>query len=152
MSELNSLYHELIIDHGRAPRNFGELPDAEHLEGFNPLCGDRITLYLKTQDGIITEIKFKGQGCAISTASASMMTQALKGKAIQEAEALFHEFHQMLTQKDFDATKLAKLAVLSGVAEFPSRIKCAVLPWHTLNALLHGEHHTVTTEKPDGAN
>jgi nitrogen fixation protein NifU and related proteins len=146
MSELNSLYHELIIDHGRAPRNFGELKDAEHLEGFNPLCGDRLTLYLKIEDNKITDVKFKGQGCAISVASASLMTQALKGKTLTEAKQLFHEFHEMVTQQKFDADVLGKLAILSGIAEFPSRIKCATLAWHTLNAILQGKHESVTTE------
>lgn len=146
MSELNTLYHELIIDHGRSPRNFGELPDAQELEGFNPLCGDRLTLYLKIHDHKITEVKFKGQGCAISVASASLMTQALKGKTIDEAKALFSAFHQMIVDKKVDETILGKLAILQGVAEFPSRIKCATLAWHTLNAMLQGQHERVSTE------
>lgn len=152
MSELNSLYHELIIDHGRAPRNFGELAEAKHLEGFNPLCGDRLTLYLKIENDKITDVKFKGQGCAISMASASLMTQAIKGKTLHEAQTLFSSFHHMLISKEVDEAALGKLAILQGVAEFPSRIKCAILAWHTLNALLKGEEEPVTTEKDNGKN
>ena len=147
MSELSSLYHELIIDHGRAPRNFGALPDAKHLEGFNPLCGDRLMLYLKTLDDKIVDVKFTGQGCAISMASASLMTQALKGKTLAEAEQLFTAFHQMLIDNQLDEPVLGKLAILKGVAEYPSRIKCATLAWHTLNALLHDQNKPVTTEE-----
>jgi nitrogen fixation NifU-like protein len=147
MSELQHLYHELIIDHGRSPRNFGTLEHAKHLEGFNPLCGDRLVLYLKIDQDIIVDAKFTGQGCAISVASASLMTQALKGKTLAEAKTLFNAFHQMLTQKEINEECLGKLAILQGVAGFPARIKCAVLAWHTLNALLKGEQEPISTEQ-----
>ncbi len=147
-AELRDLYQEVIVDHGRRPRNFGPLPDASHqAEGFNPLCGDRLTLRLKVVDGVIEEARFEGAGCAISTASASLMTEALKGLGASEAEALFASFHTMLTEEgEVSSAKLGKLEVLAGVREFPSRIKCATLAWHTLHAALHTEKLPVTTE------
>jgi nitrogen fixation NifU-like protein len=149
MSDLEELYQELIKDHSKKPRNFRALPDADRqLEGYNPLCGDRFTVYLKVNGDVIEDVSFQGAGCAISTSSASLMTQALKGKTRKEAERLFKAFHELLTT---DAPALAeeqlgKLMVFSGVRKFPVRVKCATLPWHTLNALLHGEAKPVTTE------
>jgi len=150
MNEINALYHELIIDHGRSPRNFGVLEKVPHLEGFNPLCGDRLTLYLHMENGRIQALKFTGQGCAISMASASLMTQVLMGKTLAEAEQLFASFHHMLTEGAVDQDLLGKLTVLAGVAQFPSRIKCATLAWHTLNALMHGKQEVISTEDHHG--
>ncbi len=152
MSDLRDLYQEVIVDHGRRPRNFGPLPGHNHhAEGFNPLCGDRLTLYLKVADGIIEDVHFEGVGCAISTASASLMSEALKGKSEAQAEALFAGFHELLTSADeqramANAEQLGKLQVLAGVREFPARIKCATLAWHTLRAALHDQAASVTTE------
>lgn len=152
MSELRDLYQEVIIDHGRRPRNFGPLPGHNHhAEGFNRLCGDRLTLYLKVVDGIIEDVRFEGAGCAISTASASLMCEALKGKSEAEAEAMFGRFHEMLTDGDAQraiaqAAPLGKLQVLAGVREFPARIKCATLAWHTLRAALRDQAAPATTE------
>jgi nitrogen fixation NifU-like protein len=145
--DLRDLYQEVIVDHGRRPRNFGPLLDASHqAEGFNPLCGDRLTLRLKVADGVIADARFEGAGCAISTASASLMTEALKGRSETEAEALFADFHAMLTGEPKANPALGKLEVLAGVREFPSRIKCATLAWHTLHAALRAESQPVTTE------
>jgi SUF system NifU family Fe-S assembly protein len=149
MPDLRDLYQEVILDHGRRPRNFGPLAGANrHAEGFNPLCGDRLTLHLKVDDGLIREARFEGSGCAISTASASLMTEALKGKSEAEAEALFGAFHARLTNDAaaHSAVPLGKLEVLSGVREFPVRVKCATLAWHTLEAALHQASTPVTTE------
>ena len=148
MPELRDLYQELIIDHGRRPRNYGVLADANHkAEGFNPLCGDRLLLRLKVVDGVIEAARFEGVGCAISTASASLMTEALQGMTEQQAEALFLGFHSMLTGGvPVSGSALGKLEVLTGVREFPSRIKCATLAWHTLHAALHSEQQAVSTE------
>jgi nitrogen fixation NifU-like protein len=149
MSHLNQLYHEVIVDHGRHPRNFGTLPDAKHLRGHNPLCGDELTLYLKIDQGLISDVRFDGQGCAISMASTSLLTQGIKGKSVAEAEALFQAFHAFLLEGQDDAgidALLGKLVILKGVAEYPSRIKCATLAWHTLHALLKDEHAPVSTE------
>ena len=149
MSSLNQLYHEVIVDHGRHPRNFGELPDAKKLRGYNPLCGDELTLYLKIDQGRIADARFDGHGCAISMASTSLMTQAIKGKTLEEAENLFQNFHAFLMEDRHDAvteTLLGKLVILKGVAEYPSRVKCATLAWHTLHALLKDEHEPVSTE------
>lgn len=147
--DLRELYQEVIIDHGRRPRNFGPLADASHhAEGFNPLCGDRLTLRLKVVDGVIEDARFEGVGCAISMASASLMTEALKGRAEKDAATLFTGFHAMLTDpgQTTPPPGLGKLEVLAGVREFPSRIKCATLAWHTLQAALHAENRPVTTE------
>jgi len=148
MADLRDLYQEVILDHGRRPRNFGPLAGANrHAEGFNPLCGDRLTLHLQVEDGVIREARFEGSGCAISTASASLMTEALKGKTQAEAEALFGAFHAMLTAPDgAEAADLGKLEVLAGVREFPTRVKCATLAWHTLEAALHCSAAPVSTE------
>lgn len=149
MSDVRQLYQDLILDHGKKPRNFRKLEDANlSAEGFNPLCGDKVTVYLKVEDGIVKDIAFQGSGCAISTASASIMTQALKGKTTAEAEALFDRFHRMLTGRSEvpGGAELGKLAVFSGVPEFPVRVKCATLVWHTLHAALAGQGEPVSTE------
>jgi nitrogen fixation NifU-like protein len=152
MSDLRDLYQEVILDHNRRPRNFGRLADAtRRAEGFNPLCGDRLTVYLKLVDGVIEGVSFEGTGCAISTASASLMTEALKGKTEQEARSLFDAVRALLTADAHEhaAVPLGKLEVLSGVREFPVRVKCATLAWHTLNAALHDETRPVSTESDE---
>jgi nitrogen fixation NifU-like protein len=150
MSDLRDLYQEVILDHNKQPRNYGELPDATcEAKGHNPLCGDQVTVFVKVEDGIIEDIRFQGSGCAISKASASMMTTALKGKPISEASELFHKFHEMVTgdpSTEADAEDLGKLAVFSGVREYPARVKCASLAWHTLQAALQKKDEPVTTE------
>ncbi len=151
MSELRDLYQQVILDHHRAPRNFRPLPAASRTaEGRNPLCGDEVTLYVELAGGEIRDIGFQGSGCAISRAAASMMTASVKGRTTEEAERLFDRFHRMLTGDgagDTAAADLGKLAVFAGVREFPARIKCATLPWHTLRAALAGEPSTVSTEE-----
>ena len=146
--DLRNLYQEVIVEHGQRPRNFADLPNADHrAEGFNPLCGDRISLQLRISDGVIEDVRFTGAGCAISTASASLMSEALKGRTAAEAEQLFAGFHALLAGVPAaDDAALGKLAVFAGVREFPGRIKCAMLPWHTLAAALHGEVQPVSTE------
>jgi nitrogen fixation NifU-like protein len=135
----------VILDHSKRPRNFRELPEASHrAEGFNPLCGDRATVYVRFEDEVVKEVAFKGAGCSISTASASMMTEALAGKSRAEAEALFQAFHELVTSDPTRAAQnaapaLGKLAAFAGVSEFPVRVKCASLPWHTFRAALRGE-------------
>ena len=149
MADLRDLYQEVILDHTRRPRNFGPLADANRCaEGSNPLCGDRVTLYLKLVDSVIEDVRFEGNGCAISTASASLMTEALKGKTLDEVQALFGAVHALLTVGDdaHPAVPLGKLEVLSGVREFPVRVKCATLPWQTLQAALRDEARPVSTE------
>ena len=148
MSELRDLYQDVILEHSKAPRNFRALNSANHkAEGYNPLCGDRFTLYLEMDGNSIRDISFQGSGCAISKASASMMTQALKGKTKEEAEALFGKFHKVVTGHDNgEQAELGKLAVFSGVSEFPVRVKCATLAWHTLQAALEGKQDAVSTE------
>ena len=149
MSDLVDLYQEMVLDHNNRPRNFHKLDNASNTaDGYNPLCGDQISVYLKVEDGVIADVGFQGVGCAISKSSASMMTQSVKGKTIQEAEALFEEFHAMVTRDpgtEYKASGLGELEVLSGVCAFPNRIKCASLAWHTLTASLHnsqGGHAT----------
>jgi nitrogen fixation protein NifU and related proteins len=135
--ELNDLYRDVILDHNRQPRNFGTLDLADaSVEGFNPLCGDRLTLRLKLTGDTISDIRFEGEGCAISTASASLMTEAVKGKSREDALKLFDRVHQLLTNDAAPADELGKLAALSGVREFPARVKCASLCWHTLASAL----------------
>ena len=152
MNDLRELYQEVILDHSKKPRNFGELPQASHrADGHNPLCGDRATVYVKVEGDRVRDIAFKGSGCSISTASASMMTESVKGKTKGEVERLFDRFHALVTappdQADQKAApELGKLAVFSGVCEFPVRVKCASLPWHTLKAALAGEARPVSTE------
>ena len=149
MSDLRDLYQELILDHNKRPRNFGTLVEANrHAEGHNPLCGDHITVHVDVEDNLIKGVTFEGGGCAISRASASLMTDAVKGKPVAEAEKMFEEFHQMVTSgvdEEVEAA-LGKLAVFCGVREFPSRVKCASLAWHTLKAALAAEPDPVTTE------
>lgn len=147
MSDLSDLYQQVILDHNKQPRNFQKLVDANRsAEGFNPLCGDHLTIYLKLEDGVIRDLSFQGSGCAISKASASLMTTALKGKTRQEAEALFAGFHDLVTgEPGANAGKLGKLAVFEGVREFPSRVKCASLAWHTMRAALE-QKQKVSTE------
>lgn len=146
---LQELYHEVIVDHGRHPRNFGVLADATtSQEGFNPLCGDKIILYIRENHGVIEKIKFEGTGCAISMASASLLTEVLSGKNRADAEQLLSDFHQMLIQKSEKChEKLGKLAILAGVAQYPARVKCATLAWHALAAALNHSIKTVTTEE-----
>jgi len=148
MSELTDLYQEVILDHNKKPRNFQKLADANRTaEGFNPLCGDQLQLYVKVEDGVIRDIGFQGSGCAISKASASLMTSSLKGKSEREADELFERFHRLVTSDAAaDPEALGKLAVFSGVREFPARVKCASLAWHTLRAALEGKQDKVTTE------
>ena len=150
MSELQELYQEILIDHNNRPRNFRKLEGANHSsEGYNPLCGDRITIYLRVEDDVIADVGFQGSGCAISRASASMMSESVKGKSTAEAEDVFKLFHRMITQQpdsDSDFADLGDLEILSGVSEFPVRIKCATLSWHTLRAALEGGEETASTE------
>ncbi len=147
--DLGDLYQEVILDHNRQPRNFGALPGANRrAEGFNPLCGDRVTVEVEMQDGVVKDIRFQGSGCAISKASASMMTESMKGRTRVEAEALFQEFHRLLTGDAAapDPAALGKLVVFSGVREFPIRVKCATLAWHTLRSALENAREIATTE------
>lgn len=150
MSDLRELYQEVIIDHGRRPRNFGPLDGACcHKEGFNPLCGDKVMLHIDEQQGVIKRLQFEGSGCAISMASCSLMTEALQGKTKKEFEELFTLFHQLVTEGQLCAEshpQLGKLIALAGVAEFPARVKCATLAWHTLKAGLNFDDRTVSTE------
>jgi nitrogen fixation protein NifU and related proteins len=149
MADLRDLYQEVILEHSKAPRNFHQLAEAtQKAEGFNPLCGDRFTIYVTTEGDSIQDIGFQGSGCAISKASASMMTQALKGKSKAEAKKLFDIFHKLVTtgEANGDRNDLGKLAVFSGVSEFPVRVKCATLAWHTLQAALEGKQEKVSTE------
>lgn len=149
MSDLRELYQEVILDHNKRPRNFHKLEEANRQAvGYNPLCGDKLTVYLQVEDDVIRDISFQGSGCAISKASASMMTAALKGKTVVESERLFHSFHGMVTGDDAagEPDSLGKLRVFSGVREFPARVKCASLAWHTLHAALRGAEDSVSTE------
>ena len=143
MSELNDLYQEVILDHNKNPRNFREIADADqYADGKNPLCGDALRVYVDLEDDKVKDVSFKGSGCAISKASASMMTQVVKGKTRKEAETLFDEFHRMVLgtlDEETEENSLGKLKIFAGVREFPARVKCASLSWHTLNAALHGE-------------
>ena len=149
MSELSDLYQEVILEHNKNPRNFREIETATRTaDGNNPLCGDALRVYVEMEDELVKDVAFKGSGCAISKASASMMTQAVKGKSRAEAEVLFDEFHKMVTGEldaEADENRLGKLKIFAGVLEFPARVKCASLSWHTLHAALSGEE-TVSTE------
>ena len=151
--DLRDLYQEVILDHGKRPRNFGPLASANRrAEGYNPLCGDRETVSLRLEGDVVKDVAFEGAGCAISTASASMMTESVRGRSRAEAEALFAKFHDLITGESkapAGGPALGKLEVFSGVREYPVRIKCATLPWHTFKAALEGEGQTVSTE--DGA-
>ena len=150
MSDLRDLYQEVILDHSKRPRNFHAMPEADRkAEGYNPLCGDRETVYLELEGDVLKDVSFQGTGCAISTASASMMTESVKGRTRDEAEALFARFRDLITGSNgekSDAPELGKLAVFSGVREYPVRVKCATLPWHTLKAALDGAGAPVSTE------
>jgi len=150
MSDLRELYQQTILDHARRPRNFGCLEgECSRAEGYNPLCGDRLTLYLAVEDGVVRDARFEGQGCAISTASASLMTEAVRGSTPDQVRELYDRFHDTLTagpDSEVDTDSLGKLAVLAGVREFPMRVKCASLAWHTLNAALSGATDPITTE------
>jgi nitrogen fixation protein NifU and related proteins len=165
MSDLRELYQELILEHSKAPRNFRALAEgSRHAEGYNPLCGDHFTVYVEMDGDSIRDIAFQGAGCAISKASASLMTQSLKGKTKAEAEELFHRFHDLVTSEpppapaqqagarngdghgDANGEKLGKLAVFAGVRDYPVRVKCATLAWHTLHAALEGSQEPVSTE------
>ena len=148
MADLRDLYQEVILEHSKVPRNYRGMAEADHkAEGFNPLCGDRFTVYLHMDGGRIHDISFQGSGCAISKASASMMTQTLKGKTRDEADELFRRFHDLVTgQGNPPETEMGKLAVFSGVSEFPARVKCATLAWHTLKSALTGAAEPVSTE------
>jgi nitrogen fixation NifU-like protein len=150
LDQIRDLYQEVVFDHNRNPRNFRVMEDANRkIEGFNPLCGDRITLYAKVIDGKIEDVSFQGSGCAISTASASLMTEIVKGQTEQEAEQLFDLFHRITTGKNGDEVnleELGKLAVLAGVRAYPARVKCATLAWHSLQSALKNDGETVSTE------
>jgi len=148
MSELSELYQQVILDHNKKPRNFRKLETANHIaEGYNPLCGDQLTIYLNLEDDFVKEVGFEGSGCAISKAAASMMTQAVKGKSKEQAEHLFQEFHSMVTgelNEETEENNLGNLKIFAGVREFPVRVKCATLAWHTLHAALNKEHQVST--------
>ncbi|MCF6283883.1 MAG: SUF system NifU family Fe-S cluster assembly protein [Candidatus Hydrogenedentes bacterium] len=151
MSDSRALYEQVILDHNKKPRNFKKLEDADHsVEGFNPLCGDHFTVHLNLDGDTLTEITFEGSGCAISKSSASVMTTVLKGKTRAEAEALFEQFHAMITadpDAPVDEEALGKLRVFAGVREFPVRIKCATLAWHALHSALTSDNNAVSTEE-----
>ncbi len=148
MNELRELYREVILDHNRNPRNFGELADADRVvEGVNPLCGDRLTLYVKLAGDKIEDISFRGSGCAISVASSSLMTERVKGRSVAESLGLYDQVHDMLTgAAEPDVEALEKLAALAGVREYPTRVKCASLGWHALQTALSGSEESVSTE------
>ncbi len=145
--ELQELYQQVILDHSRSPRNFLKLDGANRIaEGHNPLCGDRVTVYLRLENDIIRDVSFQGEGCAISKASASMMTELLKGKSRAEAQKIFHKFHDMVTTGTPNLDELGKLGVFAGVNKFPARVKCAILAWHAISATLEGKENVVSTE------
>jgi nitrogen fixation protein NifU and related proteins len=145
--ELQDLYQEVILDHNRRPRNYRVLDGARKAEGFNPLCGDRLSVYVRLDDGVISDVSFHGSGCAISKASASLMTESLKGKTIAEADALYDRFHRMITAPTGSPVdRLGKLTALAGVRQFPIRVKCASLAWHTLRAAMNAGDEVVSTE------
>jgi nitrogen fixation protein NifU and related proteins len=146
-SALDELYQEVILDHNRRPRNFRTIEEGRHAEGYNPLCGDRLTVYLRIQGDRIQDASFQGSGCAISKASASLMTDIVKGKTIAEAEALFERFHRLITRSaDDPVDDLGKLSVFAGVRQYPARVKCASLAWHTLRAATDARNEVVSTE------
>jgi nitrogen fixation NifU-like protein len=149
MSDLRDLYQEVILDHGKHPRNFGSLDDATaHADGHNPLCGDTLTVYVRLEDDRLVEVRFQGSGCAICMSSASLMTQAVQGRSVGDSRELFRHFHDLVTGQSGggDEAELGKLVVFSGVREFPVRVKCATLPWHTLEAALKNQQEPVSTE------
>ena len=148
MSELSELYQQVILDHNKKPRNFQKLENANRVsEGFNPLCGDQLTVYMLMEEGVVRDLSFVGTGCAISKAAASMMTQAVKGKTREEAQVLFGEFHRMVTgelDEEAEENHLGRLKIFAGVRDYPARVKCASLPWHTMHAALEGEGSATT--------
>lgn len=145
--DLRELYQEVIFDHNRSPRNFHRMDDPDRMaEGHNPLCGDQLTLFVRLEDGVVADASFIGHGCAISTASASLMTEAVKGQTVEAVEALFHDFHALLTDAAPEGRDFGKLEVLAGVREFPVRVKCATLAWHTLHNALLGAGEAAKTE------
>ncbi len=150
MDELKDLYQQVIVDHSRKPRNFRVIADARKVEGHNPLCGDHLDMYVKMDGDRIADISFKGSGCAISTASASLLTESIKGKTLEEADELFEAFHELVTgiePSTEELRRLGKLKAFSGVCDYPTRVKCATLAWHTLRAALKdGKHEKVSTE------
>ena len=150
MTELRDLYQEVILDHNKSPHNYREMPDASRIAlGHNPLCGDKLKLYVRIEDDRVLDVAFQGSGCAISKASASIMTDAVKGKTLTEAESLYGQFHELLTgppDVKADGAGLGKLAVFSGVREFPARVKCATLAWHTLESAIKGQQMVAKTE------
>ncbi len=150
MNELRALYQEVILDHNKNPRNFRTMADATSIvEGYNPLCGDHYTIYLKVVDDVVSEISFQGSGCAISKASASLMSTAMKGKTKAEADKLFEQFHRLVTGEinpDDQEETLGKLIAFAGVSEFPARVKCAILAWHTVHSALKGKTEAISTE------
>jgi nitrogen fixation NifU-like protein len=150
MSALRDLYQQVILDHNRNPKNFRVMQDATRsIEGYNPLCGDHYTVYVKTEGDVIADVSFTGAGCAISKASASVMSSVLKGKTLAEAEGMFQDFHGLVTgvpSSEDGMERLGKLAAFAGVSEFPARVKCASLPWHTLHAVLDGKSRPISTE------
>jgi nitrogen fixation protein NifU and related proteins len=147
-NDLRDLYRQVIVDHSKRPRNFRVMEQGKAVEGYNPLCGDKVTIYVRVEEGVVKDVSFQGSGCAISTASASLLTEALKGKTLADADALFESFHQLVTglEPPEDDPKLGKLTVFSGVCDYPTRVKCATLAWHTLRAALQGEERKVSTE------
>ncbi len=151
MDDLHGLYQEVILDHNKRPRNHHALEGASHADGYNPLCGDKVTIYVKLEGDRITDVSFTGSGCAISTASASILTETLKGKTREEALQLFDRFHDLVTGKGAASSPLGKLAVFSGVSEFPVRVKCATLAWHTMRSAIADGGQVVTTESPEDA-
>lgn len=150
MDDLRELYQQIILDHNKSPKNYGKIVNCSHAsEGYNPFCGDHIKIYAQVKDGIIKDIKFEGEGCAIAKASGSIMTALLKGKTIEEAEKLFKAFQDLITSdvdSEVDLEHLGKLAVFAGVREFPTRVKCAGLAWHTVKAAIDKKDEVVTTE------
>lgn len=151
MNELRDLYQEIILDHNKSPRNFHEMPDATHkVEGYNPLCGDRYTIFVKIEDGMVADVSFLGAGCAISKASASVMSSLVKGRSVEQARALFEQFHALVTtNREIDEAELAelgKLGAFAGVRDYPARVKCATLAWHTLHGALSGTSDSISTE------
>jgi len=148
MSDLRDLYQEVILDHNRNPRNFGPLEDADlRADGHNPLCGDKLSIAVNVVDGVVTDVRFEGSGCAISKASASLMTEGIKGRTLDEARKLFDRFHQLVTDRSVPPDEeLGKLAVFAGVRDYPARVKCAILAWHTLRAAVDDNQDVVSTE------
>jgi len=147
-ADLRDLYQQVIMDHNKKPRNFREMENANHLaHGNNPLCGDALVVFVKLEGDVIEDLSFQGSGCAISVASASLMTEALKGKTLDQAENIYQQMHKQLTGEEFEPATLGKLEVLGGVKEFPARVKCATLSWHTMNAAMDNDHDiSVSTE------